>query len=81
MRRQLLYTHWKPRYFVFQSSIASFCKSVYNVFNVLHLKGLRGNSIIVEGINTGTAIVKAKLSHPTFKVSYSTITEVVFTIT
>ena len=31
-------------------------------------KGLRGNSIIVEGINTGTAIVKAILSLPTFKV-------------
>ena len=40
------------------------------MINVLcfRFKGLRGNSIIVEGINTGTAIVKAKLNHPTFKV-------------
>jgi hypothetical protein len=53
------------------------CKAQDNIFNLLLLKGLRGNSIIVEGINTGTAIVKAKLSHPTFKVSYSTITKII----
>ena len=34
-----------------------------------------------EGINTGTAIVKAKLSHPTFKVRYwSTIKLNLYTI-
>lgn len=38
------------------------------------LQGSRGSSIVVEPINTGTAIVKAKLKDKAFAVSCLTVT-------
>ncbi|XP_046861323.1 nuclear pore membrane glycoprotein 210-like isoform X1 [Xenia sp. Carnegie-2017] len=47
----------------FAESINETSAAIY----ALEAECLRGSSIIVEGITTGTALVRAKLSHPTFQ--------------